>query len=303
MWVEGFQFWGSLIQARTGYLSKSNLRQGTLYLVPMASPSQSHHRYLWELLYIIKFLNSFWCYLMSTSHKSDKPWDCGVGPVLQLRLSEPQGEEIQARWELRHALAQACYVGEHRPSWTPRYITNKKTFAGQFGASGTQRYALPGQDSRGVSWSQLWVAFSSLPKTTCSQLEQTWGRSYTRLHGQVQADTCSPVVCTQPASCARALAQKLCSFWRCPILADTPCSWQQECLSAPQHTASLHAEAEPHQKEWSLQFCTSQQVEFKTKTRQELLRNCKKCLCTCFSGQEGTSRNVRAKSTTSLLAE
>lgn len=149
MWVEGFQFWGSLIQARTGYLSKSNLRQGTLYLVPMASPSQSHHRYLWELLYIIKFLNSFWCYLMSTSHKGDKPWDCGVGPVLQLRLSEPQGEEIQARWELRHALAQACYVGEHRPSWTPRYITNKKTFAGQFGASGTQRYALPGQDSRG----------------------------------------------------------------------------------------------------------------------------------------------------------
>lgn len=64
------------------------------------------------------------------------------------------------------------------------------------------------------------------------------------------------------------------------ILADTPCSWQQECLSAPKHAASLHAEAELHQKEWSLQFCTSQQVEFKTKTRQELLRNCKKCLCT-----------------------
>lgn len=24
-----------------------------------------------------------------------------------------------------------------------------------------------------AAWSQLWVAFSSLPKTTCSQLEQT----------------------------------------------------------------------------------------------------------------------------------
>lgn len=60
---------------------------------------------------------------MFTSHKGNKIRDCGVGRVLQLQLSEPQGEEIQARWELRHAPTQACYMGEHKPSQTSRYIT------------------------------------------------------------------------------------------------------------------------------------------------------------------------------------
>ncbi|KAI6078504.1 Neurobeachin isoform X2 [Aix galericulata] len=98
-----------------------------------------------------------------------------------------------------------------------------------------------------------------------------------------------------PASCARALAQKPCSFWRCPILADTPCSWQQECLAAPKHAASLHAEAEPHQKEWSLQFCTSQQVEFKTKTRRELLRNCKKTSLCLIQWARGNQQECPCK--------
>lgn len=92
-----------------------------------------------------------------------------------------------------------------------------------------------------------------------------------------QRQTRSAVARTKQDSCAHTPAQVPCSWAGTFLLPAEMSPFAEETwIPAPRHAGTLHAEEKPQQKEGSLKFCTSPQIESKPRKRGGFFRNCRK---------------------------
>lgn len=100
---------------------------------------------------------------------------------------------------------------------------------------------------------------------------------YKQAHKCMAKQRHSAVAHTKRVSCALTPAQMPWSWAETSLLpAETSHFAEQTRIPALRHAAILHAEEKPRQKEGSLQFCTSLQIELKPRKSGGFFSNCRK---------------------------